>query len=66
MNNRQEAEWLYAKGLEIAILIKGQPSVPLDEPLLFNDILKSYDELAMKAARKIIISSSELLRTDQP
>jgi len=65
MTERQEAEWLYAKGLEIAVLIKGKLDTLPNETFLYDDFIsKNYDDLAKKIARKIIISAKELKRTD--
>jgi hypothetical protein len=65
MTEEQEAEWLYAKGLELAILIKGKPDDLPNESFMYDDfIAKNYDELARKITRKIIISAEELKRSD--
>jgi len=45
VTEKQEAEWLYAKGLELAILIKGKPDALPNETLLYNDFIsKNYDD----------------------
>jgi hypothetical protein len=69
MTKEQEAQWLYAKGLELAIKIKGIPDNLQDIPNQWdtseravNDFInKYYNEIAMKIARRIIISSKELI-----
>jgi hypothetical protein len=63
MDERQESEWLYAKSLELAILIKGKLEELPEEPFMYNDfITKHYSELATKIAYRIINSATELKR----
>jgi len=63
MTEKQEAEWLYAKGLELAILIKGKTSDLPKETFRYDDFLsENYGDLAEKIARKIINSATELKR----
>jgi hypothetical protein len=58
MNEKQNAQWLYAKSLELAILIKGKPENLPKEPFMYNDVIANYyDDLAIKIARKIVISA---------
>jgi hypothetical protein len=65
MTERQEMQWLYAKGLELAILIKGKPDDLPDEPFMYDDfIAENYDELVREITRKIIISAKEWKRSD--
>ena len=53
MTNRQEAEWLYAKGLELAILLKGPVDISDIEAPVSNMLFKHYHELAIKIAINI-------------
>jgi hypothetical protein len=62
MNERQEAEWLYAKGLELAILIKGTQGITIPEVNKTDVITKNYNELAIKIARYIVVKATELIR----
>jgi len=63
MTERQEAQWLYAKSLELAILLKGTPTDLTNESFRYDDfIIKNYDDLAKKIARRIIISAEEWKR----
>ena len=63
MDEKQEAQWLYAKGLELAILIKGVPdTLPnnMEKGFQVNDfITKNYHKLAKIIARRIVISSGQ-------
>ena len=61
MTDRQEAEWLYAKGLEMAILLKGPVEKSIVESPVSDMLFKPYHELAIKIARRIVRSASELL-----
>jgi len=60
-NMEQEARWLYAKGLELAILIKGPVEKEQIETTVNQFFLKDHNELAIKIARKISISALELI-----
>ena len=66
MNKRQEAQWLYGKGFELAVLLKGKPDnleTILETSELVNGILlKNYDELATKIALLIGRHSTKLIR----
>ena len=63
MTERQEAQWLYAKGLELAILIKGAPEdLPSDKLLYDTFISKNYSDLAEIITRNIINSAGGLKR----
>jgi len=61
MTEREEAEWLYAKGLEIAIMLKGPADKGTVESPVSEMLFKHYHELAITIARKIARSASELL-----
>jgi hypothetical protein len=57
--------WLYAKGLELAILLKGTPTeLPRDELLIKDFIRKNYDPLAEKIMNKIIYHEQESKHKD--
>ena len=57
----QEARWLYAKGLELAILLKGPVDISDIESPVSEMLFKHYHGLANKIAIKIARSASELL-----
>jgi len=67
MNEKQEMQWLYAKGLEFAMRVKGIPN-PLPEMSIgvtFDDFIKkNYDDLAMKFVRKIVRFTPESIKQD--
>jgi len=66
MTKEQEMRWLYAKSLELAILLKGTPTdLPTEELLLKDYIKKNYDPLAEKIKQKIIYYEQELKQKDQ-
>jgi hypothetical protein len=59
--------WLYAKSLELAILLKGAPKpdeLPPDELSLKDFIRKEYDPFAEKIMNKIIYHEQESKRKD--
>ena len=60
MNERQEAEWLYAKGLELAILLKGPRKNVTDDSVdkLIDD---EYDAIAGKIAGRILNSAKKMI-----
>jgi len=61
MTKKQESQWLYAKGLELAILIKGTAEALPKEPFMYDGFIsKNYGALAKKIARNIVISAKEL------
>jgi hypothetical protein len=67
MNERQEAQWLYAQGLELAILLKGPPSSTGELKMgweIDDYLFKPYHELAIKIAMKIVNFSAELIPKD--
>jgi hypothetical protein len=65
MTERQEMQWLYAKSLELAILLKGAPAeLPPDELLIKDFIRKNYDPLAEKIMYKIIYHEQESKHKD--
>jgi len=60
MNERQEAEFLYAKGLEIAIMLKG----PIKKNITHESVIKliedEYDAIAGRIAGKIYNSAKAM------
>lgn len=63
MNDRQELQWLYAKGLELAISLKGVKANPeiLTAGVMVDDYINAhYNDLALRIARKIIAGGMEL------
>ncbi|MDR2941716.1 MAG: hypothetical protein LBV17_03895 [Treponema sp.] len=61
MTKEQEAEWLYAKGLELAILLKGSVKKNLTEDAVIKFIEKEYDALAGRIAGKIVTSAKTMI-----
>jgi len=53
MTERQEAEWLYAKGLELAIMLKGRIKEKITEGTVVKFIEEEYDDIAGRIAGKI-------------
>jgi len=60
MNERQEAAWLYAKGLELAILLKGPKKNVTDDSIdkLIDD---EYDAIAGRIAGKIFNGAKAMI-----
>jgi hypothetical protein len=59
MNERQEAEWLFAKALEIVVLLKG----PIRKRLNLKNYLKilaGYEEAAGLIAGRIMMNAKEM------
>ena len=61
MNERQEAEWLYARGLEIAIMLKGSIKKKVTAETVNNIIIEEYDELAGMISSKIFNEAKKLI-----
>jgi hypothetical protein len=61
----QEARWLYAKGLELAIILKGPADISDIESSVSDMLFRHYHELAKKIAIKIACPASELLPKGQ-
>ena len=61
MKENQEAEFLYAKGLEIAIMLKG----PIKRSITENNVIKliedEYDAIAGIIAGKIYTSAKTMI-----
>jgi two-component SAPR family response regulator len=57
MTERQEMQWLYAKSLELAILLKGSVKKNLTEDAVIKFIEEEYDALAGRIAGKIITNA---------
>jgi len=53
MTEIQEAAWYYAKGLELAIMLKGAVKKKLTEDTVINHIEKEYDDIAGRIAGEI-------------
>jgi len=65
MTERQENQWLYAKSLELAILLRGAPAALPPDVLLIKDFIKeNYDPLAEKIMNKIIYHEQESRQKD--
>jgi hypothetical protein len=58
---KQEARWLYAKGLELAILLKGPVDKQIIEAPVSDMLFSNYHELAIKIGLKIMYSSEAFL-----
>jgi len=61
MNERQEAEWLCAKGLELAILLKGSSKKKITADSVDKIIEEDYDEIAGKIAGKIFNEANKFV-----
>jgi len=53
MTEIQEAAWYYAKGLEIAIMLKGAVKKKITEGNVINIIKEEYDDIAGRIAGEI-------------
>ena len=65
MNEKQEAQWLYAKGLELAFLIKGavRPTNEITEEWQLNRYINNnYHEIAMMLTRQIADSATKMIK----
>ncbi|GBU28252.1 hypothetical protein R84B8_01810 [Treponema sp. R8-4-B8] len=66
MTDRQEMQWLYAKSLELAILLKGAPAGIPPEVISIKDYIKeNYDPIAETIMYKIIYHEQESKHRDQ-
>jgi hypothetical protein len=61
MNERQEAEWLYAKGLELAILLKGPSKKSVTETSVDKIIDDDYGDIAGRMAGRILRSENRMV-----
>jgi len=61
MTERQEAEFLYAKGLEIAIMLKGPIKKNITEGSVIKLIEDEYDDIAGRIAGKLFVSAKEMI-----
>jgi hypothetical protein len=61
MTERQEAEFLYAKGLEIAIMLKGPIKKNIKEGSVIKLIEDEYDAIAGRIAGKLFVSAKEMI-----
>jgi len=60
MNERQEAEWLFAKALEIAVLLKGPARKKLNSKK-YLETLAVYEEAAGWVALRITANAKEMV-----
>jgi len=60
MNERQEPEWLFAKALEIAVLLKGPIKKKLNSKN-YLEILADYEETAGWIAVRITMNAKEMI-----
>jgi hypothetical protein len=65
MTERQEAEWLYAKGLELAILLKGTRNKNITEGSVNKFIDDEYDDIAGRIAGRILESAKKMISNNQ-
>ena len=65
MNERQEAEWLYAKGLELAILLNGSSKKKVTTGSINNIIIDEYGELAGKISSIIYNEAKNLISNEK-
>jgi len=61
MTERQEAEFLYAKGLEIAIMLKGPIKKKITEKTVIKLIKDEYDAIAGRIAGEILKSAKTMI-----
>jgi two-component SAPR family response regulator len=61
MTEKQEAEWLYAKGLELAILLKGPVKKNITDDSVIKLIEEEYDAIAGRIAGKILDSAKTMV-----
>jgi len=61
MNERQEAEWLYGKGLEIAILLKGSSKKKITANSIDEIIIDEYGDIAGKISGIIFNEAKKLI-----
>jgi len=62
----QEARWLYARGLEITMLINGKPeNWATSKKMTHVDVVpKKYHEIAIELSQKIMFGAVDLLRIE--
>ena len=65
MNERQEAEWIYAKGLEIAILLKGSKKKEITADSVEKIIKNDYEEIAGKISSIIYNEAIKLISNEK-
>ena len=65
MNERQEAEWLYAKGLELAILLKGSSMKKVTTDSVCKIIEDDYEEIAGKISSIIYNEAKNLISNEK-
>ena len=61
MNEKQEAEWLYAKSLELAIMLKGSSKKKVTVESVYKIIEDDYEEIAGKIAKKILVYANDIV-----
>ena len=61
MNEKQEAEWLYAKGLELAILLKGPIKKNITDASVDKLIDDEYGAIAGMIAGKILNNAKMMI-----
>jgi len=59
-NTEQEARWLYAKGLELAILIKGAPGNLGKDETVNSTLDMYYQKLTSYMVQRIVENGKEL------
>jgi len=65
MNKKQEAQWLYAKGLELAILLRDTGKEKQKEGTVYGIIKSNYHADAIKIALMIHENARALTPTAQ-
>jgi len=64
MTEKQEAEWLYAQGLEIAIMLKGPIKKKITEGSVIKLIEEEYDAIAGRIAGELLNKANKMVKNN--